>query len=68
VRRWHGWSTSEPAGRLGVDNTTWRGWERGELILFQKHRTKVAQLFGLDPQQLADETRARWNGKHQRDY
>jgi transcriptional regulator with XRE-family HTH domain len=63
-RRQQGWSIREAALHLGVDPTTWRDWEAGELILFRKHRTKVAQLLGLDPQQLADEMRVRWNGKH----
>ena len=51
---------------LGVDPTAWGNWERGELILFREHRTNVAKLLGLDPQALADEMRARWNGKHRR--
>ncbi len=66
VRRQHGWSTSEAARQLGVDRTTWQDWERGELILFRKHRIKVATLLGLDQQEFADEMRARWNGKHRR--
>jgi DNA-binding XRE family transcriptional regulator len=66
VRREHGWSTGEAARQLGVDRTTWQDWERGELILFRVHRTKVATLLGLDPQALADGMRARWNGKHRR--
>jgi DNA-binding XRE family transcriptional regulator len=66
VRRQYGWSTSEAARQLGIDRTTWQDWERGELILFREHRLKVAELLGLDPQVLADEMRARWNGKHRR--
>lgn len=66
VRRRRGWSTSEAARQLGVDRTTWQDWEHGELILFRKHRTKVAMLLGLDQQGLNDEMRARWNGKHRR--
>ncbi|MHB8494516.1 MAG: helix-turn-helix transcriptional regulator [Casimicrobiaceae bacterium] len=66
VRRQHGWSTSEAARHLGVDRTTWQNWERGELILFHKHRIGVATLLGLDPKATADAMRARWNGKHRR--
>ena len=66
ARRKHGWSIKEAASHLGVDSTTWYDWERGELILFRKHRTKVATLLGLDRQELADEMRVRWNGKHRR--
>ena len=66
ARQKHGWSIRETANHLGVDSTTWYDWERGELILFRKHRTKVATLLGLDRQELADEMRARWKGKHRR--
>jgi transcriptional regulator with XRE-family HTH domain len=64
VRHQHGWSTSEAARQLGVDRATWQDWERGELILFRKHRTKVATLLVLDPKEMAAEMRARWNGMH----
>jgi DNA-binding XRE family transcriptional regulator len=66
ARRQCGWSTTEAARQLGVDRTTWQDWEHGELILFRKHRTRVATLLGLDPQELADQMRTRWNGKHRR--
>jgi len=66
VRRQHGWSTSEAARQVGVDRTTWQDWERGELILFRKHRVKMAKLLGLDQEELNEEMRARWNGKHRR--
>ena len=65
-RREEGWSTSEAARKLGVDRTTWQDWEHGGIILFSGHRTKVATLLGLDPKELADEMRVRWNGKHRR--
>ena len=65
-RRKHGWSTGEAGRQLGVDRTTWQDWERGELILYRKHRAKVAEFLGLDPEELADTMRARWNGKHRR--
>ncbi len=51
-RREHGWSIREAALHLGVDPTTWRRWERGELILFRKHRAKTAQLLGLNQREL----------------
>jgi transcriptional regulator with XRE-family HTH domain len=65
-RQKRGWSIREAARDLGIDPGTWGDWERGELILFLSHRTKVATLLRLDPQQMADEMRARWNGKHRR--
>jgi DNA-binding XRE family transcriptional regulator len=58
-RRVHGWSIREAALNIGVDPTTWRDWEHGELILFRTHRTKVAKLLGLDPKELAVEMRTR---------
>jgi DNA-binding transcriptional regulator YiaG len=64
MRRQHGWSTSEAARELGVDRTTWQDWERGELILFRMHRTRVMKLLALDEQILGDEMRVRWNAKH----
>jgi hypothetical protein len=41
-------------------------WETGEIVLFRKHRATLADLFEIDPQELADEMRTRWNGKHHR--
>jgi transcriptional regulator with XRE-family HTH domain len=65
-RREQAWSIKQAALHLGVGPSTWRDWEAGELILFRTHRTKVATLLDLDPQGLADEMGARWNGKHRR--
>lgn len=66
TRRRQGWSTREAARQLGVDRTTWNDWEAGKMILYRRHRTKVARLLGLDEQEFALEMRARWNGKHRR--
>ena len=66
TRRKHGWSTDEAASQVGVDRTTWRDWERGQLVLFRKHRAKVAELLGLGSQFLFEQMRDRWNGKHRR--
>jgi transcriptional regulator with XRE-family HTH domain len=66
LRRELGWSIREAARQLGVDPTTWRDWERGELILFRKHRKAVAALLRLDEQEVDEEMRARWGGKHPR--
>jgi len=66
MRRKYGRSTSEAARQLGVDRTTWQDWERGELILYRKHRVTVATLLGMDEQELSDEMRVRWNAKHRR--
>jgi transcriptional regulator with XRE-family HTH domain len=63
LRRQRGWSIREAACHLGVDPTTWGDWERGELIVFRKHRSAVALLLGLDERELADAMRARWKRK-----
>jgi transcriptional regulator with XRE-family HTH domain len=46
TRRTKGWSIEEAARHLGVDPTAWGNWERGELILFRRHRTSVAEFIG----------------------
>jgi len=62
----HGCSIRQAAIDIGVHPTTWRDWEHGQLILFRDHRTRIAKLLDFDEQILADEMRARWNGKHRR--
>jgi hypothetical protein len=62
LRRQRGLSIQEAARQIGVDPTSWGNWERGELILFRKHRSAVSLLLGLDEQKLD----ARWNAKHPR--
>ena len=42
ARRKRSWSIREAGSHLSVDPTTWCDWERGELVLFRKHRAKVA--------------------------
>jgi transcriptional regulator with XRE-family HTH domain len=65
--RWErGWLLREGAEVLGIDPGTWRDWEAGKTVLYRKHRIKVAQLLGLDPQELAEEMRVQWNEVHQR--
>jgi transcriptional regulator with XRE-family HTH domain len=66
LRRQRGWSIREAAAQLGVDPTTWGDWERGNLILFRKHRAAVARLLGLDEAKIVTEMRARWNERHPR--
>jgi len=63
-RRAMGWSIEEAAQKLGVDPGTWRDWERGETILYRKHRVLVAQLVGLPEGEVDQEMGARWNRSH----
>jgi transcriptional regulator with XRE-family HTH domain len=65
-RQQRGWSIRDAAQHLGVDPTTWGDWERGDLILFRKHRSAVALLSGLSERELAGEMGARWSAKHSR--
>jgi transcriptional regulator with XRE-family HTH domain len=65
-RRECGWLIREGAEVLGIDPGTWRDWEVGGTVLYRKHRVMLAQLLNLDQQDLTDDMRARWNGKHRR--
>ena len=51
-RREMGWSIREAAQQLGVDEGTWGAWERGETILYRRHRERVAQLLGLPAEEI----------------
>jgi transcriptional regulator with XRE-family HTH domain len=63
-RRVMGWSIKEAARQLGVDEGTWRDWERGETILYRKHRVLVARLVGLPIGEVNQEMGACWNRSH----
>lgn len=65
-RRQMGWSIKEAALRLGIDSSTWQAWEQGQTILFQKHRTLVAQLLDLPKAELNQEMTTRWIHAHRR--
>jgi transcriptional regulator with XRE-family HTH domain len=65
-RQKRGWSIRAAARQVGVDPGTWGDWERGGLIFYLSHRTKLAQFLGLDLQRLDEEMRTRWNKKHRR--
>jgi transcriptional regulator with XRE-family HTH domain len=65
-RRAMGWSIQEAARQLGVEEGTWGAWERGETILFRKHRLLVARLLGLPGEEIHREMGDRWNRSHAR--
>lgn len=46
-RRAMGWSIKEAARVLGVDPTTWGSWERGQMILYRRHRALVVRLLDI---------------------
>ena len=65
-RRAMGWSIKEAARQLRVDEGTWGAWERGETILFRKHRVQLARFLGMAAAQINGEMRNRWIRSHQR--
>jgi transcriptional regulator with XRE-family HTH domain len=65
-RRKNGWSVKEAAEIVGVDPGTWRNWERGQLILYRKHRALMARLLGLSTDAVDLDMAARWNRSHKR--
>jgi transcriptional regulator with XRE-family HTH domain len=65
-RREMGWSIKEAARQVGVDAGTWGAWERGETILFRKHRALIARLLGLSAKEVFTEMADQWNRSHQR--
>ena len=65
-RRSLGWSIQEAARQFGVEQGTWGGWERGETILFRKHRDLVARWLELPAEEIHREMSDRWNRSHRR--
>jgi transcriptional regulator with XRE-family HTH domain len=64
-RRAMGWSMNEAARQLGVDEGTWRIWERGGVILYRNHRLLVARFLGLSQGKVDQNMGMRWNRLHQ---
>ena len=65
-RREMGWPIKEAAKAVGVDPSTWGNWERGQTILYRKHRALVAQFLDISVDTLNKEMAARWNRLHER--
>jgi transcriptional regulator with XRE-family HTH domain len=65
-RRELGWTQKTAANRLGVDPSTWGGWERGQVLLRKDYREMVAQFIGVPAITLGKEMKARWNHFHQK--
>ena len=64
-RRETGLSVKDAAEMVGVDPGTWGNWERGQTILYRRHRELVAQFLGLSVDTLSKETTERCNRMHQ---
>jgi len=67
-RRETGWSIREAAEAVGVDPGTWGNWERGQIILYRKHRVLVAQFLDLSIDTLNKEMASHWNRSHEREF
>jgi|GEM_PF-1724656 len=65
-RRMMGWSIRDAAEAVEVDPGTWGNWERGQMILYRKHRDRVARLLDISVDALDREMASRWNRLHQR--
>jgi len=64
-RREMGWSIKESAKAVGADPSTWGRCERGQTVLYCKHRARVAQLLDLSVDILDQEMASRWNRSHE---
>jgi transcriptional regulator with XRE-family HTH domain len=64
-RRVMGWSIEEAAEVTGVDPGSWSKWERGQMILYHRHRILVARLLDLPSDELDQEMVSRWNRSHE---
>ena len=67
-RRTMGWSIKEAAWQLGVEEGTWGAWERGETILYRKHRALVARFLGMSADQIHHEMQDQWTRSHMRGF
>lgn len=63
-RREKGWTIKKAAETVGVDPSTWGNWERGQTVLYRKHRMLIARLLKLSADAIDQEMTARWNGLH----
>jgi transcriptional regulator with XRE-family HTH domain len=59
-----GWSRTVAARELGIDQSTLRDWEHGKIILFEKHRTLVANFLGIPQSLLDNEMKTRLGNAH----
>ena len=67
-RREMGWSIKEAAEFAGVDSGTWANWERGQTVLYRRHRALNAKMLGISFDALDQEMTARWNRLHECGY
>ena len=63
-RRAMGWSIKEAARQLGVDAGTWGAWERGQIMLYRRHRELIVRLLGLPSEEII----AKWKAEPQAGY
>ena len=65
-RRWLGLSIDALAAKLKVDSTALSNWERGELILYQRHRRLIAEYLNEPVTDVQSAMAMQWGKKHQR--
>jgi transcriptional regulator with XRE-family HTH domain len=65
-RRAMGWSIEQAAEVMGVDPGSWSKWERGQTILYRRHRIQVASFLNISTDALDQEMTLRWNRSHER--
>jgi len=63
-RRQEGWTQRHCAEFLGVDPTTLGDWEKGDTILYHKHRKIVAEFLGISEEDVEISMSNQWRNSH----
>jgi len=61
-----GLSIREAAAAVDADPTAFGNWERGGIVLYSKHRHRLAEFLGVDPGEIDEPMRRLWNEVHAR--
>jgi transcriptional regulator with XRE-family HTH domain len=65
-RRKMGWTVREAATVIGIDPGTWGSWERGQTVLYLRHRMLISKLLGCSFESLNHDMAKRWKQSHKR--
>lgn len=63
-RRERGWSQRQAASYIGVDASTWAGWESGATVMLLRHRELIAGFTGLPVNEVHLTMKQQWNTAH----
>lgn len=55
LRKGRGWNQDDAAHEVGVGVKTWRLWERGKTMPYDSNIRKIADVFGIDPDELGQD-------------